>query len=330
MSQLPPEAYRIFAKAAGGALTGTPDLKTHQVIAAVSGGLDSMVLLRFLMWLRQKVSFDLIVAHLDHGLREEADADATLVASYAASFDLPFHLQKEDVAARAGREGEGLEAAGRRARYEFFSTLSEAGEKPSYIALAHHRDDQAETVLLHLTRGSGLKGLAGMRELDGDRWRPFLQLSRAELEMVADVLQIPYAVDRTNETRDFLRNRLRLDLLPRWSELAGHDMTKKLADLATLADLDDQALDQVAAEVRQETATGRYQLSVAALITYPDAIIRRVLDLVFGEVTDGGRLSKRHIVSLLEALKASEMRQIDLPSGVRAKISYGQLSFVTG
>lgn len=330
MSQLPPEAYRIFAKAAGGALTGTPDLKTHRVIAAVSGGLDSMVLLRFLVWLKEKVPFDLSVAHLDHGLREEAGADAALVASYAASFDLKFHLQREDVAARAEREGEGLEAAGRRARYEFFAKLSEMDDKPSYIALAHHRDDQAETVLLHLTRGSGLKGLAGMRVLDGDRWRPFLQLSRAELETVADLLQIPYTVDRTNDARDFLRNRLRLDLLPLWSELAGHDMTKKLAEFASLADVDDQALDQIAAQVRQETATGYRRLSATALSTYPDAIIRRVLDLVFAEVTDGGRLSQKHIVSLLAAFQASEKRQIDLPSGVRAEISYGQLSFVTG
>lgn len=177
MRSLPGGVYRVFQTAARDALAGSPDLTRCHVLAAVSGGLDSMVLLTFLVWLRQFVTFPLTVAHLDHGLRADAARDAKLVRAYAARFDLPFCLRKEDVSARAAAEKQGIEAAGRAARYRFFADLGAEFDRPCLIALAHHRQDQAETVLLNITRGAGLPGLTGMAGLDGDRWRPFLRVS---------------------------------------------------------------------------------------------------------------------------------------------------------
>lgn len=343
MTSLPQDAYRVFAEAEKGALAALPDLKDRQVVAAVSGGLDSMVLLYFLVWLNKRQPFDLTIAHVHHGLRPEADNDEALVTQVATELKIPLKVSRVDVKALAEKNGESIEMAGRRARYDFFERLA-TSDRPearsdnlptdekhgALIALAHHQQDQAETVLLHLTRGSGLKGIAGMKIVDGNRWRPFLSCTRADLEKAQAALDIPYAVDLSNEDSDFLRNRLRHELLPLWSTLAGHDMSQKLADFASLAALDDLALERVAMQVAKALKTARGKLAIAPLLEYPVGVVRRVIDLVFEEIS-GVRLGRRHIELLYASLlDAKQARRIDLPAGVTAHVSYGQLSFVTG
>ena len=330
MRTLPSAVYRVFQSAARDALAGTPDLTRYHVLAGVSGGLDSMVLLTFLVWLRQQRPFPLSVAHLDHGLRPEAAHDADLVSAYAARFGLDVHLQKDNVAARAAAEKEGLEAAGRTARYAFFAELAAAFDLPVLVALAHHRHDQAETVLLNITRGSGLSGLTGMAPLDGNRWRPFLSISRNDLEMVADQLQIPFAEDKTNLSDAFLRNRLRHRLLPLWSELAERDMTDKLCSLAKRLRDEDDALGQLAAELKNKVSIRPGEYAVMALQESPKALIRRVLELCYREHTGGRMLQAAHTDLLLLLIRqGGQFGTVSLPQGAKAVLSHGILRFVT-
>lgn len=326
MARIPATAYGIFQKAAASVTENAIPLTSAHVIAAVSGGLDSMVMLRFLHWLTRHYPFQIQVAHVNHGLRETAAQEAELVQTYAHGLGVPCVVHVADVEARAAADGEGLEAAGRRERYDFFASLVAKQAGTVITALAHHMDDQAETVLQNMTRGAGLQGIAAMHPYLHGRWRPLLQLRRHELVLAARDLQIPFAVDHSNESDVFLRNRVRHQLLPMWQAVAGFDVTEKLASLAAHASDDSMALD-VYAERAFMAASVDGGLHVATLRLEPDAVIRRVLDKGFAQVS-GAHLSSIQVANLQGIFDRTEAC-IDLPHGVQAVIRYGVLTYVT-
>lgn len=175
------------------------------VIAAVSGGADSVALLFALYLLKEKLGIRLEAAHFNHHLRgAESDRDEAFVKALCHRFDIPLHLGGEAV--KAGKKG--LEAAARDARYDYFSTLS------GKIATAHTADDNAETVLMHLIRGTGLKGLGGIAPIRGNLIRPMLTVTRQENEAFLAEWCLGHVDDSSNESDDFLRNRLRHHVMP--------------------------------------------------------------------------------------------------------------------
>ncbi len=183
------------------------------VLAAVSGGPDSMALLSILHELGKELGFRVAVAHLDHQLRPSSDADRVLVEDYARSAGLPFYRGQENVQQLAEASGESLEEAGRKARYGFLSDV--AGEiGADRIATGHTRDDQAETVIMRVLSGTGIRGLTGIRTRRGKIVRPLLCLGRADTATYCKELSIRHAVDPSNQDPRFLRNRIRGELLP--------------------------------------------------------------------------------------------------------------------
>ena len=186
-----------------------------RLIVGVSGGMDSMVLLHLLNACRQEFDLSLIVAHLNHGLRPiESEKEAELVQKETERLGSTFEYGQFDVKEFQKAGGLSLQDAGRRIRFHFFnSLLSKYGAQK--IALGHHADDQVETVLLRLMRGSGLKGLKGMLPIrEGRVIRPLLEVWREEIESFAREQGVPYCLDSSNLKRDYLRNRLRLELIP--------------------------------------------------------------------------------------------------------------------
>jgi tRNA(Ile)-lysidine synthase len=186
----------------------------ERVVVAVSGGADSVALLDILQSL-DRLQLRLIVAHLNHLLRgRDADEDEEFVRQLAAGYALPHHSRRVDVRELARREKRSLEDAGRAARYAFLDEVANA-EKASCIALAHHGDDQAETLLMRLLRGSAGSGLCAMGPRSADRYvRPLLSLSRHEIEAYLTEGKISWRHDKSNESLDFLRNRIRNELIP--------------------------------------------------------------------------------------------------------------------
>ena len=185
-------------------------LQRGHVLVGVSGGADSVSLLHLLMSLRYAFGFSLEAAHVHHGLRgEEADRDERFVRELCDRWNVPLHVLHADVAAEAAKTGEGLEECGRRVRYAYFASLAE-GE----IATAHTRDDNAETVLLHLMRGSGLRGLCGISPVRGNLIRPLLDCSRADVEAYCAEHGLSFVTDSSNESAAFARNRVRHEVLP--------------------------------------------------------------------------------------------------------------------
>ena len=179
------------------------------VVCAVSGGADSVALLFAFYLLKDKLDIRLEAAHFNHHLRaEESDRDEAFVRQLCDRYDIPLHVGSETVT--AGKKG--LEAAARDARYAFLGTL------PGKIATAHTADDNAETVLMHLIRGTGLKGLGGITPVHGRIIRPMLTVTRAEVEAFLEEWCLPHIEDSSNRSDAFLRNRIRHHVMPLLTE----------------------------------------------------------------------------------------------------------------
>ena len=184
------------------------------VLAGVSGGADSLVLLLILAFLRERGQFKLRVCHLNHGLRPTAAAEQEWVAAFCDRLGVEFYGRTVDVAALAVQKRLGLEEAGREARLAMFREL--AAPKGDVIATGHTLNDLGEDVLMRLLRGSGWPALAGMDRFNPETgiWRPLLFIERRDLTGFLGRLNIPHLEDESNQTPDFLRNRLRLDVVP--------------------------------------------------------------------------------------------------------------------
>ena len=176
-----------------------------RVICAVSGGADSVALLFAFYLLKEKLDIRLEAAHFNHQLRgEESDRDEQFVRDLCDRYDIPLHVGSAHV--KPGKKG--LEAAARDARYAFLRCL------PGKIATAHTADDNAETVLMHLVRGTGLKGLGGITPIHGNVIRPMLRITRAEVEAFLEEWCLQHVEDSSNESDAFLRNRIRHSVMP--------------------------------------------------------------------------------------------------------------------
>jgi tRNA(Ile)-lysidine synthase len=246
------------------------------VLVAVSGGPDSTALLHALSRAAPALHLQLTAAHLDHGLRRGSRTDARKVAALS---------ERVGVSLVSGRVEPGKarsEDSARRARYRF---LEEAAAQvgASTIALGHTADDQAETLLLHLIRGSGLEGLAAMSVREGLRFRPLLGSWRSETEAYCRRHRLPPIHDPTNRSRRFTRNRVRLDLLP---QLEGYNPKVK-SSLVRLAEAARAEHDVVVALAESWLATHRHRLSRKSLASEPAAVQVEAVRRVWRAAADG-------------------------------------------
>ncbi len=245
-----------------------------RIAVGVSGGADSVALLRFLAALRPQFGWDLVVCHIHHGLRgAEADRDECFVRALAEQLGLPCAVSRIDAAALALRDHISVEEAGRTARYAFFAQTAGEGGR---IATAHTLDDSIETVLMNLVRGTGLRGLCGIPRIRGNIVRPLLDCTRAEVEDYLGALGQPYCTDSTNLTDDYTRNRIRHDIIPRLCALNPNfpgAMARMLPRLAA-----QQALtDCLAAQSAQQLHAACGGLSRQGLSALPEPVCDRLL-----------------------------------------------------
>jgi tRNA(Ile)-lysidine synthase len=201
------EKVRDYIRARGIIAPGT------RVLAAVSGGSDSMALMTILSELSAEMRIELAAAHFDHGIRPEAGRERALVQRASGKLGIPLFLGSGSVPAEARRIKKGLEETARVLRYRFLEETARAWNAGS-VALGHNRDDQVETILHHIVRGSGWRGLRGIPPRRGLFVRPLLACSRAELKAHVRSRHVPYALDRSNLDNRFLRNRIRNRLIP--------------------------------------------------------------------------------------------------------------------
>ena len=245
------------------------------ILCAVSGGRDSVCLLHYLHHLGQTHGFTVAAAHLNHLMRPTAQLDEDFVRALCASLDVPFHTEKADVYALCDTWGLTVEETGRRARYDFLRRTADA-LGADFIATAHHRDDQAETVLLQLLRGTGPQGLTGIPPVRDGIIRPLLDTPRAAIDDYIAQNRLPYVTDETNLDTHYARNRLRLDIMPQLLAInpaaAAH-----IARTADILRAENDLLDSQAAALLPPEGT---TLPCAALLSAPEALRPRMLSLL--------------------------------------------------
>ena len=248
-----------------------------RVLIAVSGGADSVALLRLLTEFQAEERLTLFAAHMEHGIRSVASAaDCQFVEALCASQNIPLLVRHADIPAEAARAGEGLETCARRVRHAF---LREARARfgADVIALAHHADDQAETVLMHLLRGSGLAGAAGMKARDGEIARPLLSFTRAELRAYLGEIGQPFREDATNAICDNPRNALRNEVFPRLISIYP-GATQAINRFARLAADEDACLARYADEFWNSRARSYADARILRLTPEDDAcLVRRAI-----------------------------------------------------
>lgn len=305
--------------------------KGDRIVAGVSGGADSVCLLQFLYEIREEWELALYVLHVHHGIRgEEADRDASLVKDMADQLGLPYCLVKKDVPALAAAEGLSLEEAGRKARYEAFEA-HRAGVGADAVAVAHHMDDQAETVLFHLFRGTGARGLGGIPARRGNIIRPLLPVSREEIKAFLKERGLPYAVDRTNLVPACTRNKIRLQLLPDVKrEINGQAVrhTAEAADKIRQWSRYIERQGETAAARMTVRRDGDICLSVDEFMQEDPAIRDEVLRRIFAEFIPGSRnVGQSHYEQARELAAGASGRQVHFPGNLMAVREYGVIRF---
>ena len=300
--------------------------KNRPVLAAVSGGLDSMCLLHFL----RGEGYDVSCAHFNHQLRgEEAARDEDFVRAWCEKEGIPFYLGSGDVRAHARETGKTEEEAGRDLRYAFLRETAQM--LGAQIALAHHADDNAETVLLNFVRGTDLRGLCGMRPKQGDIVRPFLEQTREELVTYAQSHDIPHVEDHTNaDPNAAARNYLRHEILPRLKHLnsrAGEHITATARSLSALDDAIEQKAEALLADVEgseQSVALPLDRFCAAEEAVQARALLRMADALGVGR-KDIGRETLQAILALVQKPDTAK-RQVSLPRGAVVRIADGRLT----
>lgn len=325
------------------------------VVVAVSGGPDSLCLLDVLVRLRADLECDLHVAHLDHRLRgAESAAEAAFVAETAARLGLPCTVEAVDVRALAVERKLNLHAAGRLARYRLLARVALAINAQA-VATAHHADDQAETVLLHLVRGAGVEGLRGMRPVVAwEEWssiaadpslsaqtserrprliRPLLDVSRVEIEAYCAERGLAPRRDPSNADRRYLRTRVRQDILPALAALNPQIVAalgRTAADCAEVADFLDQELDRVwrtlvVVQANRAAFDGRRWRDLHPALQH--AALRRAYTLVGGSDT----LGRDDVLRACNAVGRGVGKRIELPGGVALVTGYdGGFAIIRG
>lgn len=283
--------------------------ENDHIICAVSGGADSVALLFAMYLLKEKLACKLSAAHFNHHLRgEESDRDEVFVRTFCDRYDIPLYVGGGTVV--KGKKG--LEAAARDARYAFFRTL------PGKIATAHTADDNAETVLLHLVRGTGLKGLGGIAPMSGNVIRPMLSCTRQDVERFLEEWCLRHITDSSNDTDTFLRNRLRHHVMPLLKGENPH-FAENISEMALSLRQDELCLSQMAQPACRE---------VEALKAMHPAIRSRALEQLLK--SGGIREPERSHIAQMEALLYSDKpsARASFPGGITVSRNYGILEIL--
>lgn len=306
-------------------------LPGNTVVIGFSGGPDSLCLSDILRRLSDKHGWRIILAHFDHQLRGEASReDARFCREWAQSKGLDFRTVARNIAAEARATGESTELAARRCRYAFFAQIqSETGAQR--IALGHHQDDQAETVLMRLIRGTGVDGLAGMRPLRRDGViRPLLAEPRSEIMEYCSQEVLTPRIDHTNMENRYTRNGLRLEVLPLLAERYNPRIAEALCRTAAQAAEDSDCLNQMADAfiAEQGRATSGYlELPAESLSEQPAAIQKRVLRNAVRRVMGSAEnLESEHLEQIRKLLSPSQTGKQTLFCGARIQRNYEVLT----
>ncbi len=295
-----------------------------KVLLALSGGPDSTALFHVLNRLAAKLNITLGAAHLNHQTRgEESDKDSEFVQALSKEYDLPCHIKSMDVKAWVKSEGFSFQEGARICRQNF---LTKIADKHHYvtIALGHHQDDQAETVLMNVLRGTGLNGLGGMLVKRSTFVRPLLDRSREEILKYLDLLEVSFRQDASNQDVSYLRNKVRLELIPEIENGFSPRIKSQLGKMSQLLQEDESYLSEQAQKMFQEVGRTTEQgltIPINKLRDLQPAILNRVLRLGIQEMKgDLKSIEFGHIQQVRHLLKEKSSGACVLPGDIKISL----------
>ncbi len=310
-----------------------------RIVCAVSGGADSLCLLHALYHLQEKLDFTLAAAHYNHQLRgEESDRDAEFVDQFVHlcccqwygtghQKGVPLYLFSGDVAREAALRGTGLEETARAMRYAFLRQVAE-WFRADAIATAHNAGDNGETILLHLARGSGLRGLTGIQPKGNGLIRPLLTTTRKEIEDYLFYYGLPHREDASNADDAYARNRIRHQVMPVLEELYP-GLAQRMMDTAARLRADEDYLNAQAEQLSAQAQRRGDGLVIPAAVigAAPDPLAFRAVRQLLAAVNDGdANCTAVHLESVVQLCRKHEpSAQVSLPHGLVARREYGSL-----
>ena len=283
-------------------------IKPGRILVAVSGGPDSVALLHLLDRCRSELKIEPIVGHVNHQLRREAPADAVYCEKLAQSLQLPFVTRTVDTKAVARARKLSIETAARELRYQALAEMARE-MRCSDIAIGHSADDQAETVLFNLARGSGFRGLAGMPFRLGNRVRPLLRLRRTEILHFLKQQHISYRIDASNQNPNFQRNLIRHEVLPYLARCLNPNFAEHLLKISELGGLAESYFQEQAVQALQQIVKGRQQnkiiLDIERFWRYFSIVRKYILRNVLEELSGRKIRPDFGMLSRVESLAAT-------------------------
>jgi tRNA(Ile)-lysidine synthase len=305
--------------------------KGDRVVLGLSGGPDSVCLFFMLLGLREEYNLDIHALHVNHCIRgEDADEDQAYVESLCKDYQVPLKVVRVDIPALVKESGRSEEEEARMARYEAFEAYADELSKESQadnvkIAIAHNADDNAETVIFHMARGTGLDGMCGIAPTRGRIIRPLLEVPKAEIMEFIQENEISYCVDETNSMVCYDRNRIRHNILPELSEINSKalehitDMCNRLTEVADYISIEAHGLLEISREDGNK-------LRKRAFVTAPKVIASQALKEYLSSFMPNQKdVSAVHIESILGLLQEDGERQVQLPYKKTLIISYEHL-----
>ncbi len=304
-------------------------IKGDRVIVAVSGGPDSIVLLHLLIKLRERLGISIMVGHVNHCLRgTEADEDEQFVHTFCKLYNIECYSKRIDILRLAEINNISSETAGREARYGFLDELKNSLHADK-IALAHNANDQAETVLMRIMRGTGIEGLVGIKPVRDDIFvRPLINVSRGEIEEYCKINKISPRIDKTNFENIYTRNKIRLELIPYIQENFNQDIINGIIKLSDTAQKDNCYIEkQVDLRYKKycNRKDGMVIINSEAFIE-DEAILARLIRRALFDIS--GKLhnfEKAHIYAIINIQKQGTNKEAILPNGIFAFNDYGNI-----
>ncbi len=295
------------------------------MLVGLSGGPDSVTLLHVLCSLKKEYSLNILIAHLDHKFRgEESKADRKFCEDLAKKYDIEIAWEERDVPRISEEKGISQEEAARFERYDFFKRA--AKEKGiNKIAVGHTRDDQAETVLMRIIRGAGMKGLGGIspvKDMQGFKViRPLIEISRKEVETFILEEGIEFRKDSSNEKTIFTRNKIRLELIPLLEKYFNPNIKEVLANMAENLQIEDEFLSKYAKRKFKSVSKVRQreiQIDIKKFKKLPEAVRKRILRVALEELKgDLRRLTYQHWKEIEELINNRPVNSIvNLPADI--------------
>lgn len=307
------------------------------LLVALSGGMDSMCLIDAFYKLRSEINYKLIAIHVHHGIRGiEADRDLQFVKNYCKSMDIKLITEKVDAVKFSKSKGLTLEEAARLLRYEAFEKnwkkiSAKSHKNDTYILVAHHEKDQVETIIHNMIRGTGLKGVIGMKKQSGSILRPLLNIKKSEIEKYIDTYDVPYVEDSTNLDTKYTRNYIRKEIIDKF-ETINKEANTHIAELAKNADEINDFIEAESKKAYENIVIKETKKSIILNLegfneldkVLKAGVVREVFDKLVKTLKD---VTKINISDIIDLSKKSKGGHLDLPYNLTVDKKQKELIF---